>query len=95
MSWTETELAELRARLRQRHAAGELRRQERRVRLGRRPPRPHPHHRGRDRHRRRPPEAAPQLRRLQQGVNPMNWLDRAIGAVAPGAGLRRARQRQS
>ena len=24
----------------------------------------------------------------------MNWLDRAIGAVAPGAGLRRARQRQ-
>ena len=26
--------------------------------------------------------------------DPMNWLDRAIGAVAPGAGLRRARQRQ-
>ena len=25
----------------------------------------------------------------------MNWLDRAIGAVAPGAGLRRARQRQT
>ena len=25
----------------------------------------------------------------------MNWLDRAIGAVAPGAGLRRARQRQA
>ena len=24
----------------------------------------------------------------------MNWFDRAIGAVAPGAGLRRARQRQ-
>ena len=25
----------------------------------------------------------------------MNWLDRAIGVVAPGAGLRRARQRQA
>jgi lambda family phage portal protein len=25
----------------------------------------------------------------------MNWLDRTIGAVAPGAGLRRARQRQA
>ena len=25
----------------------------------------------------------------------MNWLDRAIGAVAPGAALRRARQRQA
>ena len=24
----------------------------------------------------------------------INWIDRAIGAVAPGAGLRRARQRQ-
>ena len=70
MSWTETELAGAAARLRQRHAPGQLRRQERRVRLGRRPARPHPHHRGRDRHRRRPPEAAPQLRRLQQGVTP-------------------------
>src|SRR5512134_3040222 len=25
----------------------------------------------------------------------MNWIDRAIGVVAPGAGLRRARQRQA
>ena len=25
----------------------------------------------------------------------MNWLDKAIGALAPGAGLRRARQRQA
>jgi hypothetical protein len=25
----------------------------------------------------------------------MNWIDRAIGVVAPSAGLRRARQRQA
>ena len=34
------------------------------------------------------------LRRLQQGIT-ANWIDRAIGVVAPGAGLRRARQRQA
>ena len=49
MSWTETELAELRRA----YASGTLRvsydGKSGRVRLGRRPPRPHPHHRGRDR----------------------------------------------
>ena len=95
MSWTEAELADLRRA----YASGTLRvsydGKSGRIRLGGRPPRPHPHHRGRDRRRVRPAETAPQLRRFQQGVTPMNWLDRAIGAVAPGAGLRRARQRQA
>ena len=92
MSWTETELAELRRA----YASGTLRvsYDGKSVEYGSPPTsRPHPHH--------RVEIAAPPAGRSRAAASPpsargsaMNWLDRAIGAVAPGAGLRRARQRQ-